>query len=322
MTTETPLPPFIPIPEDRLVNPTELSKDESDTLGMLSGAALDGLSLTSLAMITADEIFGDQIDKDDESLFLAAMIDETQPLQSELVAKLHTMFDMSGLVEPDRYSYQLFKRKAGFTARDKRLPKSVTRDPKEEAEPDLSELGQFCVAVCLREYQVVNFASEEHLLSQGMLSPVFEIKPHPEEKRAKPADRPSVPKNRTRVRLGQGKATIKSRKYMSILVWAFWDHNPVKENNKNNKKTDTSPLQDVIDKLKNTVVDRETHSSEPIPEKGITIYDSMDEATKAEGANIIVPEDVKWARIQEALIKDFHPQLRETTVPTMFRKRN
>lgn len=158
----------------------ELDQDEVSTLDFLSKAALDGLSLSALATITADEIFGEQIDKDDDQLFLAAMIDETQPLQSELVAKLGAMYDANGFLDPDRYSMQIFKRNAGFTPQDERLAKSVTRDPENTSKSDLYDLGQYCSAVCLKDFQVVVFGREEHVLSSGLISPVFELKPHPD----------------------------------------------------------------------------------------------------------------------------------------------
>lgn len=272
-----------------------LTKEELDSFGPLS-EAFDKLSLTVLGTLAADEIFGDQIDADNEALFLAAILDETQPIQSELAARLSTVFDMHGLMEPDRYSYQLFKRKAGYSGRDKRFPKSPTRDPEDKTEADLLELGQYCLAICLKDYQMVRFDGQEHILTAERLSPVFELRPHGK----KPADRPAVPSNRTQIKLGNGKATLKPRHYLSILVWAFWDGHPSKENN---IEMNTSPLQEVIDKLKTTVLDQESIPTQDlIPEKGIVIYDTLEEAEKNEGPNITLPEDINWEKVQKSLL--------------------
>lgn len=249
-----------------------LTKEETESIGALH-ECFDQLSLTILGTLAAEEIFGDQIDKNDESLFLAAILDETQPIQSELITRLIMIFDLHGLVEPDRYSYQIFKRKAGFSARDKRLPKSITRDPEDKSEVDLLELGQYCAAICLKDFQIVKFGGQEYTLTEERLTPTFEIMPHGK----KSADRPSVPFNRTQINLGNGKATLKPRHYLSVLVWAFWDGDPSK---KNNVEMNTSSLQEIIDKMTPSIFNREDQKS--IPEKGIVIYDSLDETKKGE----------------------------------------
>jgi hypothetical protein len=231
------------------------------------------LSITALGVLAAEEIFGEQLDVNDESLFLAAIIDETQPIQSELVAKLSMVFDMHELVEPDRYSFQAFKRKAGYSGKDKRLPKSVTRDPEDESDPDLYELGSYCLAICLKDYQIVKFGGEEHMLQLERMTPVFEIRPHDKKK---PADRPSVPSNRTQIKLPNGKATLKTRDYLSVLVWAFWDGHPSKQDN---ISMNTAPLQEVIEKLGKSAFNQEIPQKSP-PNEGIVIYDSVEEAKK------------------------------------------
>jgi hypothetical protein len=292
--------PLAPRTKGDQIDPTQLSNEESDTIGFLSDAAIDAIPLPLLATLTADEIFGDQIDENNESLFLGEIIDETQPLQSELVARLSTLFDTKGFTEPDRFSFQVFKRKAGYGAKDKRLPKSITRDPEDKSDPDIAELGQYCSAICLRDFQVIKFDNDEHFISSGKMTPVFELKPHP-NKKSKLAPRPSVPKNRTQVKLGKGKATVKSRKYICFLVWVFWDGYPNKESS---IESDTSPLQGVIDGLKSTVINRENQNTPPLEmekekEKGINIYNSSEEAAEIEGANIIVPEYMKWDQMKE-----------------------
>jgi hypothetical protein len=243
-----------------------MTEEQARILAELTQDTLDGLSLAALGVLVADEIFGESISIDDQSLFLAAMIDETQPLQSELVAKLNATFDINGYMEPDRYSCQLFKRKAGYSGGDKRLQKSVTRDPEDDSNPDLLELGQYCAAICLKDYQIVKFGQEEYLLNLEKMTPIFELLPHPTSGQ-KWANRPAVPSNRTQIKLGNGKGTIKTNKYMSVLVWAFWDGNPSKEYN---TTVDNSPLQEVINKLKtDSVFNNEVPIN--IPEEGVII---------------------------------------------------
>ena len=239
--------------------------NEAEVLSQLTKDIYNDFSLAALGVMAADEIFGELVDKNDESLFLAAMIDDTLPAQSELVAKLNATFDINGFLEPDRYSCQVFKRKAGYSGRDKRLQKSQTRDPEDTSDPDLLDLGQYCAAICLKDYQIVKFGQKEHLLNLEKMSPIFEILPHSSNKKG--ADRPSVPINRTQIKLGNGKATIKTRQYMSVLVWAFWDGNPSKEYN---TTVDNSPLQDVLNKLSKDSV---LHNEAPvnIPDEGVII---------------------------------------------------
>jgi len=242
-----------------------LTGEQAKILAELTEDTLSGLSLPALGVLVADEVFGELIDNKDEALFLAAMIDDTMPVQSELVAKLNATFDINGYMEPDRYSCQLFKRKAGYSGRDKRLQKSSTRDPEDESNPDILELGQYCSAICLKDYQIVKFGQQEYLLNLEKMTPIFEILPHASEK--KPSNRPAVPSNRTQIKLGNGKATIKTNKYMSVLVWAFWDGNPSKEYN---MTVDNSPLQEVINKLKgDSVLNNEVPIN--IPEEGVII---------------------------------------------------
>jgi hypothetical protein len=268
-------PPFV---RTEALNPEELDKDESETLDYLSNAALDQISLPAVAALAADEIFGKDIDSDKEDLFLNAILDDTQPLQSELMAKLEAMFDANGFMAPDRYSFQVFKRKAGYA------PNNKTSDD------DLARLGQYCAAICLKDYQVVVYDRKEHILSSGMISPVFELKPHEEGKKVKLSPRPSVPRNRTQIKIGQGKATIKPRNFLCILVWAFWDGHPIKVAE---TKMDGSNLQNVIDRLKDSILER--------TERETVIYDSLDDASKAIGTEIGDPNQRTVDAIQAIL---------------------
>lgn len=302
---ESTISPFTIISEEDRFDPKELSKDEAEAeaINLLSNIGLDSVPTHTLLKITADEIFGDEIDKDGESLFLAKIVDETQPLQSELIARLSTLFDENGFNEPDRYSFQVFKRKAGFTVNDKRLPKCDS-DSDSDSDPDLTDLGQYCVAVCLRDYQIVKFNNNEYLITANTVNsvtPVFELEPHPKGKKAKPSPRPSVPKNRTQIKLGQGRATIKPRDYMSILIWAFWDANPIKENE---IKTDTSRLQGLVDKLKTTAGNCESHPTESVASEEITVYNNLGEASKASNGESVNIDKGDLTQVQVTLDKN------------------
>lgn len=240
----------LPFVRTESLNPEELDKDESETLDFLSNAALGQISLPAMAALTADEIFGKEMDDtDNEYLFLNALLDETQPLQSELMAKLEAMFDANGFMPPDKYSFQVFKRKAGYTVSKK-------------SEDDLSKIAKYCAAICLKDYQIIVYDNKEHIISSGMISQVFELQPHPDFKKSKYAPRPSVPRNRTQIKLGQGKATIKPRSYLCFLVWAFWNGDPIKVVE---TKMDGTELQNVIDRLKDTIVD----SDDKVPNESI-----------------------------------------------------
>lgn len=231
-------------------------------LDYLSNAALNQILLSEMAVLTVDEIFGKDIDSNKEDLFLNAILDDTQPLQSELIAKLEAMLDANGLVAPDRYSIQVFKRKAGYASNNRK------------SDDDLAKLGQYCAAICLKDYQVIMYDRKEHILSFGMISPVFELKPHEKGKKAKPSPRPSVPRNRTQIRIKQGKATIKPRNFLCILVWAFWDRQPIKETK---TKMDGSKLQNVIEQNKSA----DLPSLQTELDREMVIYDSLDDDSKA-----------------------------------------
>jgi hypothetical protein len=243
------LNPFTANTEESYINEKDLTDNESDIIKLFSEQIMDGLSLSALGAITGDEIFGDQIDKDDDSLHLVAMMDETQPLQSELIAKICAMLDSHGLIEPDRFSYQMFKRKAGYTA------KSNT---------DLHDICKYCLAICLKDYQIVKFAGDEFLLNSEMMTPIFEILPHQGKKYS---DRPSVPMNRTQIKLKNGKATIKTNHYLSVLVWVFWDGNPSKVDK---KEMDTTQLQESLDKIDSSLFN--TGATDKSYDKGELIY--------------------------------------------------
>ena len=221
------------------------------------------LPLPVLGVLVADEIFGDKMDNEDESMFLSEMLDETQPLQGELMAKLSAMFDANGFYPPDRFSLQVFRRKGGFQSK---------RD-----DPDF---GRYSAAVCLREFQVITFNREENILSNGDVSRFYELVPHPEGKKGPPAPRPGVPRNRTTIKLPNGKALLKARKYLCVLVWAFWDDDPIKPE-ETERKIGVESLRNLAQELRAKGETQQADDLEKVadqignpPSEPVTIYDS------------------------------------------------
>ena len=242
--------------------------DDFNGEGFWSDDFKKSLPLAVLGALVADEMFGDKMDSKNEDLFLAGMLDETQPLQSELVAKIGAMFEANGFYLPDRLSLQIFKRKAGF--RQKRGD---------------ADMGSYSVALCLRDFQVVVFNKQEQLVTNGNTTSFFELEPHPEGsgRNAKFSPRPSVPYNRTTVKLPNGKALLKSREYLCILVWGFWNEHPIKPQEETpGAEMNGAFLQKMVDDLKAQGQTQQAEEIEKIlgskREDGLTIYDSLAEA--------------------------------------------
>ena len=155
------------------------------------------LNISTLGLIVAQQIFGDDLDNESESLFLTKELDETEPIQGEFAAKLCHLFHENGIEPPETFIFQVFRRKAGFV-------------PKEKA-------AEYAMAICIKDYQVITHERQDHLLSRDCLSPLFRVSED---------NIPRIVPNRTQVKLGNGQATIKTRSYMSMIVWAFWDEYP------------------------------------------------------------------------------------------------
>ena len=222
--------------EPSCTDPSHHHLDLPDPADFWNGDMKKMLPLPVLAAMAADEMFGKEMDDPAESLFLSALLDETQPLQSELAAKLGATFDANGFHPPDRISLQVFRRKAGFA-------------PKR----DDDDMGRFAVAICLREFQVVVFDRKEDIVLNGSLSPFYELEPHPEEEKPKKkkefSPRPSIPRNRTIVKLPNGKALVKSKEYLCVMAWAFWVDDPIKREEPQGK-LGVEQLQKIVDEMK------------------------------------------------------------------------
>jgi len=236
--------------------PSDLNEEESETLRFLSETALNSIPLSAIGALGADEIFGEKMDSKNESLFLTALVDETEPLQSELAARLSAMFEGNGFITPDRFVLQVFRRKGGFGGKEfMNKQKSI-------------KLGEYTAAICLKDYQLVMFEQKEHLLKSGDISPFFQLA----QTSKNYLQIPHVPRNRTKISLGSGRATLKPRDFLSILAWAFWDGYPI---NEKVPEQNSEHLSSLLDQLK--LQEQSEDSEEPAPPEGeeILIYDSQ-----------------------------------------------
>ena len=169
------------------------SDEETELLWNLSEFALNLIPLSSLAMLTSDEIFGDKIDDLTDDLILSQIVDENQPLQSELAIRISILFKSKGMKGPDQLIFQVLKRLAG-------------------SHPD----GKYISAISLCENQIVVVDGEEHVLTPGAISPI--------------SKKIFVPRNKTLINFPDGRSTLKSKDYTCLMVWAFWTDNPEGKN--------------------------------------------------------------------------------------------
>lgn len=180
-------------------------KDEPDRVDKIREA----MSPEALGLITADYVFGDKLDSKDEDLFLACELDETDDVQSKLVAMIDSIYDQNGMVSPDHHALHVYHRGAKMSLKG------------------VKDLGyKFCSIMVLSGFQCFQMEPNyQHVLQAGKMTRLFDM-----EKFV-----PYVPKL-TRINLGKGKSTIKNRTYRSIVVWSFWTSYPI------HTKIDTTKL--------------------------------------------------------------------------------
>lgn len=206
------------------------------------------LPLPGLTTFVADQIFGLDLDKKDEHLFLKAELDETDELQGELINKVRRMLTSHGYADPCAFTLHAYRRLAGFNGQMK------TEDGMDLATP-------FAIAICLKDYVEITHEGKSHVLRSGQFSPMFHItekqkpagakttkkrppKKTPEQKtkdlqrpykEIKHFQGPSIKRDQTRVVLPgqnasgriQGQTTIKPRDYLALVIWVFWDRYPM-----------------------------------------------------------------------------------------------
>lgn len=137
-----------------------------------------------VATIACKYIFDNKIDSDDENLFLSADLDPKDKIHANLI-------DSCG-IEADSYKLHVYGRKAGFNGR--------------------FDSDGLCQLTVLRGFQVIRISrSETQTLNQGDSSQMFDLKTFT----------PSIPKNLTLVRTGNGRATIKAPTFRTIILWSF-----------------------------------------------------------------------------------------------------
>lgn len=175
--------------------PLQMESTDQNTASLQD--VMNELDISTLGLIVAQHIFGDQLDDTSETLLLTAELDETEPIQGEFGAKLTHLFHENGIVPPETFIFQVFARKAGFV-------------PKEA-------IGNYAMVVGIKDYQVITYDRKDYVIEKDSLSPLFQVSE---------GSIPRVIPNRTQIKLGKGKATIKPRRYMSMVVWAFWEEHP------------------------------------------------------------------------------------------------
>jgi hypothetical protein len=210
---------------------------EPDGLNKLREEISGNIPIESLGLIVADYVFGDQLDKTEEDLFLAHQLDETENLQADLINRVDVVYEQSNTVTPDAYLMHVYHRKAGF-----KPPKDLPY--------------KFCALFVLNGFQAVRVgASHIQKVDQGKLTKIFEL--------AKWV--PTIPSNMTVVKLDGGKATIKKKTYRSIVLWMFWTEYPIKT------QISTSALEQAIKALPANLQDELKEDIEAGPVEGMSL---------------------------------------------------
>jgi len=233
------------------VFPEGMTDEEQGLAEDMSQLMLDQIPLPAIAILTADEMFGEDLDNKVENLFLKGFVDETHPIQGEFSARIAAMFDHAGFMEPDCLTLQVLGRKAGF------------RTEKTE-----DKIGNYCCAISLGENQIISMNGKENILVPGAMSQIYELT----DKRT---SYPFIPRNKTLIKFPNGRATLKRKEYRNLMLWAFWAENPIRPKEVNKSQPD---LQKAINKLK-----EEAHAEPSEPkalQDGIVIYDSKEKISE------------------------------------------
>lgn len=190
----------------------DMDDDECETLTSLVETVLDSIDIPTLSVLMADEIFGEQLDSENEYLLLSKILADDSPLRSEFLSKIYSIFESYNLNDPDVILFQVLGRKAGF-----RHPRDL-------------DYGKYCCLFSLTEHQIFVTDQGEEVLLPGFLSKVYEMRDQ----------KPFIPSNKTLIKLANGKATVKSNKYKCFMIWAFWRESPSKGSKQNNETSSES----------------------------------------------------------------------------------
>lgn len=181
-----------------------------------------------LSKAIAKELFPEY--KSGENSFMSKSLDGNGILVQKLNEQLEMRCDKKSqfllseeddaLIKPNEYVMQLFGRNSGFSSKSK---------------PEF--YGDECAVIVLKDTQIINFGNEQYVIGEkgtSFMTPVFDITGY-EESGSDSSDRredpeispeeriyPIIPRKCTQYTKADNRATLKSRDYMSIVIWAIW----------------------------------------------------------------------------------------------------
>jgi hypothetical protein len=150
-----------------------------------------------LTRIMIEALFGEKLKDSNEDYFGKIILDESNPCLEIYVCKLCALFHMSGILPPENFELQVYKRKAGYN------PKDIK--------------SKYMMGLVLGDTQVFNYKGEDYIIKAEHFTPIFDITE---------TDYPKIPKDRTTIQLENGKTTVKARNYLSVVIWAEWEEDP------------------------------------------------------------------------------------------------
>lgn len=174
-----------------------------------------------ISIMAASEIFGDRFKLEDPNLFLESILfSENNPkyhsdktfILMEIISKL---LEKNKLKKPDGMVVQVYGRLSG---RNNILSLTEELGWKEKNKTIWGTV------ISTHEFQFIKISKGPiNIIFPGEISNIFE------------KDWPLIPKNktmhtltyRTNTNKYQNKTFVKSKKYISILVWLFWKDNPI-----------------------------------------------------------------------------------------------
>lgn len=149
---------------------------------------MDGLE--GLSIVVSDYLFGEKLDSPEEDLFLDQRLDSNDRVHSELIKRVESLYP----TKPDDYVLHVYHRKAGFPP----MPKGEFK---------------FCSFLVLSGFQYFNIGpSRRQIVKPGEVSKLFDMS----------VWTPSITKNLILIKLGNGKATLKDKKFRAIVLWLYW----------------------------------------------------------------------------------------------------
>jgi len=188
---------------------------------------LDKLPLSSLALLVSSETFGDDLDNH-EVVTLSKELDQTQNSTSILVERVKYLINRRNLSDPKSYLIQVYRRTGGFYFVKKEKHNSNKKNekyilPTIHVDDEILDM-KYMMGICAINYQSIKTNKDEFVVKENEHTPIFDLI----------RDRPFIKPNQTRISLKDGKAKIKSKNYLSIIIWCMWDTPPEQVNTKIN----------------------------------------------------------------------------------------